>query len=144
VERPRTLTYCVLALLVAVLIGVLAATKPAHAKTFTVTNTADPGDGNCNASGCTLREAIDAADDTPGKDAIHFHIQGDVKTIKPKSDLPSIEDTVTIDGYTQPGASKNTLPQGTNAVLKIELNGEDIDPLASLGGAAHPGFEVRD
>jgi hypothetical protein len=31
---------------------------------------------------------------------------------------------VIIDGYSQPGASENTLAAGTNAVLKIELNGE--------------------
>ena len=30
---------------------------------------------------------------------------------------------MTIDGYTQPGATKNTLEQGTNAVLRIELDG---------------------
>jgi hypothetical protein len=28
-----------------------------------------------------------------------------------------------IDGYTQPGTSPNTLAQGDNAVLKIELTG---------------------
>ena len=90
----------VVALSLLILVG---ADRARASTTFTVTNTADPGNGICNASGCTLREAIDAADDTPGKDAIHFNIQGDVKTIKPKSVLPSIEDTVTIDGYSQPG-----------------------------------------
>jgi CSLREA domain-containing protein len=114
----------------------LITVRPAHAATtFTVTNTADPGNGICNASGCTLREAIDAANDTPGKDAIHFDIGGGgVQTIKPKSVLPAIEDTVTIDGYTQTGAKANTLTQGTNAVLKIELNGEDTEPEASAHG----------
>jgi CSLREA domain-containing protein len=103
---------------------------PAFADTITVTNTADPGNGICNASGCTLREAIDEANDTTSKDAIHFDIAGGtgVMTIKPKSQLPQITWPVTIDGYTQSGASKNTLNQGTNAVLKIELNGEDSGP----------------
>jgi len=36
---------------------------------------------------------------------------------------PIISDPVTIDGYTQPGASANTLAVGNNAVLLIEING---------------------
>ena len=104
--------------------------RPALADTITVTNTADPGDGTCNAGGCTLREAIKKANGTSSKDAIHFNIAGGdgVKTIKPKSQLPQITWPVTIDGYTQTGASKNTLDQGTNAELRIELNGEDSGP----------------
>lgn len=47
-----------------------------------------------------------------------------VFTITPTaSPLPDITETVTIDGYTQPGASPNSLPQGNNATLLIELNG---------------------
>src|SRR5207237_6118925 len=34
---------------------------------------------------------------------------------------PAITDPVLIDGYSQPGASPNTLTQGDNAVLLIEL-----------------------
>ena len=30
---------------------------------------------------------------------------------------------ITIDGYTQPGATENALAQGNNAVLRIELDG---------------------
>ena len=124
-----TVLVAALAVLLATL-GLLAVASPAHAETFTVTNTADPGNGICNASGCTLREAINEANGTGSKDAIHFDIAGDtgVKTIKPKSQLPQIIWPVTIDGYTQPEASKNTLATGTNAVLKIELNGEDSGP----------------
>ena len=120
----------------ALTLGLLLAARPAHAATtFIVTNTADPGNGICDASGCTLREAIDAANDTPGKDTINFNIGGGgVMTIKPKTELPEIEDAVTIDGYTQTGASKNALTQGTNAVLKVELNGEDTEPETSAHG----------
>ncbi len=95
----------------------------AAADTFTVTNTADPGDGICNVA-CTLREAITAANANPGADIIAFNIPGSVlHTISPTSNLPTISETLTIDGYTQPGASENTLPGGENAVLLIELNG---------------------
>jgi len=46
---------------------------------------------------------------------------------------------VTIDGYTQPGASPNTLAKGTNAVLKVELDGINAgfsDGLKISGGGA--------
>jgi len=37
--------------------------------------------------------------------------------------LPNITNPVTIDGYTQTGASVNTSPTAENAVLRLELNG---------------------
>jgi CSLREA domain-containing protein len=137
-SKKKSLAFGLLLMMVALSLLMLAGANPARASTtFTVTNTADPGNGICDASGCTLREAIDAANDTPGKDAIHFNIGGGgVQTIKPKSVLPTIEDAVTIDGYTQTGASKNALTQGTNAVLKIEISGEDTGPTTS-------GFLIR-
>lgn len=106
----------------------LLAAKPAHAATFTVNSTADPGNGTCNASECTLREAITASNSNnndPVVDTIDFDIGGGtgVKTIQLNSELPATAEAVIIDGYSQPGASENTLAQGTNAVLKIELDG---------------------
>jgi CSLREA domain-containing protein len=135
-NRARMSALWFLAVLAAASIVVLVAIPARASTTFTVTNTADPGDGTCNASGCTLREAIDAANGSPGKDSIHFNIQGDTQTIKPKSKLPDIEGAVTIDGYTQTGAKPNALTQGTNAVLKIEISGEDAGPTTS-------GFHIR-
>ena len=44
-------------------------------------------------------------------------------TITPASGLPSITVPVFIDGYSQPGASVNTLVNGDNAVLLIEIYG---------------------
>jgi hypothetical protein len=41
--------------------------------------------------------------------------------------LPAITDPVTIDGYTQPGSSPNTKAVGKDAVLKIELNGTNVN-----------------
>jgi hypothetical protein len=71
-----------------------------------------------------LREAINAANANPGADIIRFDIPFvGVQTITPTSNLPTITEAVTIDGYTQPGASENTLSIGNNAVLLIELNG---------------------
>lgn len=61
---------------------------------------------------------------TANRDEIRFSIPGTgVHTITPLVSLPAILDPVSIDGYTQPGASPNTLAVGDNAVLLIELNG---------------------
>jgi CSLREA domain-containing protein len=107
-------------------------TAGAVADTFTVDNTIDPGSGSCDFGGCTLREAIDTANANPGADIIAFNIPGaGVKTITPLTPLPDITDPVTIDGYTQPGASENTLAVGDNAVLLIELDG--ISAVSSRG-----------
>jgi hypothetical protein len=62
----------------------------------------------------------------PGLDEIRFNIPGaGVQTIAPTTTLPSIaaSNPITIDGYTQPGSSVNTLAAGDNAQLKIELAG---------------------
>jgi len=102
---------------VAALLGCGASS--ADAATFTVTNTNDSGPGS-------LRQAILDANATAGADTIAFNIPGTgVQTISPLSSLPALTDDagVTIDGYTQPGSSPNTLTLGDNAVLMIELTG---------------------
>jgi hypothetical protein len=65
----------------------------------------------------------DAAAGNAGLDTINFNIAGTgVKTITPGSTLPAITDPVIIDGYTQLGASANTLAVGSDAVLLIEID----------------------
>jgi hypothetical protein len=104
------------------------------ATTYTVTNTADSGTGS-------LRQAITDANGNPGADMIVFNIPGSdtgcdgagICTIAPLSDLPSISDAVTLDGYTQPGATPNTLARTTNAVLKIVLSGFQDGTFNSTG-----------
>ncbi len=89
------------------------------ANTYTVTSTADSGAG-------TLRQAILDANANPGTDSIAFAIVGSgVQTIVPVTLLPTVTETATIDGYTQPGSSPNTLGPGfgSDAVLKIEISG---------------------
>src|SRR5437868_1961325 len=100
------------------------AISPQASTTFIVNSTADPGTGICDDAECTLREAITAANAHAGPDTIVFNIPGaGPHTIRPNSNLPSITSPVTIDGYMQPGASANTLADGDNAVLMIELDG---------------------
>ena len=99
--------------------------------TTLVTNTNDSGDGS-------LRNAITLADAvTSGIDTIDFAIPGTgVHTIAPLSDLPAITAPFTIDGYSQPGASSNTLAVGDNAKIMIELSGN------GAGTTAHDAFSI--
>jgi hypothetical protein len=91
---------------------------PVAAATFTVVNTNNSGAGS-------LRQAILDANASAGFDTIAFNIPGaGVHTITPTSQVPTITDTATIDGYTQPGTSPNTQLTSDDAVLLIEINGE--------------------
>jgi len=104
--------------------------------TVTVTTAIDENNGNTTSianliatpggAGISLREAIIAANNTAGADRIEFNIPGaGPHTITlALGNLPNLSDPngVTIDGYTQPGASENTLATaGTNANLQIIL-----------------------
>jgi hypothetical protein len=103
------------ALLLAGLAVVAAAASPARAVTFTVTTAAASGAGS-------LAEAVGLANAASGPDEIHFAIPGTgVKTI-PLDSILFVSEAVVIDGYTQSGASPNTLAAGTNAALLIELD----------------------
>jgi len=98
---------------------------PASAATYMVTNTNDLGGGS-------LRQAILDANASGSADLIQFNIPGGgVQTIIPASPLPAITGSVTIDGYTQPGARKNALADGDNAVLLVELSGANAGAGAS-------------
>ena len=133
----------------AVVLAALTAAGPARAAaTFTVNGTADRGDANfadgrcdtdpaTSGNQCTLRAAIEEANETAGADEIRFDISGiGVKTIATGSRPPTITEAVTIDGYTQPGAKKNTLAKGTNAVLLIQLRGIAAGDVLELDIAA--------
>jgi CSLREA domain-containing protein len=55
----------------AFLVGALALPSAAAADTFAVTTTADPAGGSCAPGGCSLRQAVQAANDNgPGDDVI--------------------------------------------------------------------------
>jgi hypothetical protein len=58
-----------------------------------------------------------------------------VATISPASQLPTITEAVTIDGYSQPGAKSNTLAVGNDAVLKVELSGPGSGSGLRIGAA---------
>jgi CSLREA domain-containing protein len=80
----------------------------ATATTFVVNSADDNDDTVCDASHCSLREAINAANANAGTDTITFNIPpGGPVTITPNASglgfLPTISEPVTIDGTTQPG-----------------------------------------
>ena len=99
-----------------------------NATTFVVTST----DDTCELSQQCLRRAIALANANPDADAIVFDIPGD--PAQPKRILLGsplvVTQPVVIDGYTQPGASPNTLEEGTNAQVRIVLDA------SGAGGAA--------
>ncbi|MBI3418499.1 MAG: hypothetical protein HY043_24675 [Verrucomicrobia bacterium] len=124
------------------LVLLAATTTLSSGTTFTVTTTNDAGAGS-------LRQAIGDANASPGLDSIIFNIPGaGPHSIQPLSPLPTITDPVVIDGYTQPGASPNTLSQGDNAVLVIELDGTSAGAGASgltitSGGSTVSGLAIN-
>jgi len=108
-----------------------------------VTSTADTDGGTCGAT-CTLRQAINVANQQPGADTIRFALQGTGPfTIAPLTSLPTITDAVTIDGYRQLGSSANTDPIQSNAVLLVQLNGTTTSGPAAGFSICAPDVTVR-
>lgn len=93
---------------------------PSGLAAIVVTHTGDSGPGS-------LRQAILDANTTVVVHSIHFAIPGiGPHAIVPTTPLPEIQRALTIDGYTQPGASENTRTPdegGLDSVLMIELIG---------------------
>ena len=97
---------------------------------FTVNSADDFGDADLSddacadlSQACTLRAAIEQSNHKPDRDTIVF--TAGLPTIFPLKALPSIDESVTIDGYTG-GGSPNTnssIKQGTNAQLTVEIDG---------------------
>jgi hypothetical protein len=153
--RERTTAVVVgLAVIWALLmVGLLAPEAQAAPSTFTVNSTGDENDldfpdpdgifdgssdGVCDVDAatpedqCTLRAAIQETNvngNPTELDRIEFEIGGPsatgVKSIIPDSVLPRTVEPVIIDGYSQPRSSANTLARGTNAKLRIALNGKN-------------------
>ena len=109
--------------------------------TYVVDTTSDANLTACTgaANDCSLRGAINNANANPGLDTIQFTIPAaGVQTILTLSALPDVTGPTIIDGYTQPNSSCNTLATGDNAVLLIELNGNNtiLNGLRITGGGS--------
>lgn len=105
------------------LVAGLAWPGQAPANTFTVTNTSDAGGTTC-ATNCSLRQAINAANQAIGTDTVAFAIPGPgPHRISPTQPLPTLRTTLVIDGYSQPGSLANTQVQGSDAVIGVQIDG---------------------
>ena len=110
---------------------------------FPVINTNDSGAGS-------LRQAITDADAAGDGSVITFQIPGSgVHTIAPLTALPPVTAAITIDGTTQTGAqaNTNTMDQGDNSVMLIELSGandsaSDMGLMISGAGATVRGLAI--
>jgi CSLREA domain-containing protein len=120
---------------------------------FTVTTVSDapdavPGDRVCaTADGsCSLRAAIAEANAHQGADAIHFDLPGEgVRTIHLARPLPTLSDLTggtTLDGYTQVGATLNSDPSFSNAILLVQLRGSEPPSFDALD-ITSPGNIIR-
>lgn len=96
---------------------------------FTVTNVSD------NLDPGSLRWAINSSNnDSDPSSTIGFDLPTNAPTvIALSSALPTITHRVSIDGYSQAGASQNTRVTGNNAVLKVEVEGIGISGIAFDG-----------
>lgn len=86
--------------------------------TFVVTNSNDSGVGS-------FRQAILDSNGTAGPNNIVFAVTptGEPIDIAPLTALPTITDSVIIDGYTQSSAGPNTLSFGNDASIQIVVDG---------------------
>ena len=83
--------------------------------TFTVNSINDVDDGTCDATHCSLREAINAANLAAGADTILFSVSGTITLTGP---LPTITGSLTITG---PGTA-NLIIDGVNAYRPFLVN----------------------
>jgi hypothetical protein len=129
------------------LIGVLALTPIARAATITVNTANATGPGSLTAAILALHDG----------DTIAFHIPpetGEVHYIQtPPDGYPLItKNNITIDGYSQGGATPNTasLHESNNAVLKIALTSTNGNALSmysactNFAGIDYPNFGFGD
>jgi CSLREA domain-containing protein len=111
----RTSIRFVVVTLIALSIATLMCRHP-HAQaatTFTVNSVADTDDGACTVTKCTLRDAINAANATPGADTINFAVNGTINLTGPLAD---ISDNVSIHG---PGTSLLTVRRDAGGGYRI-------------------------
>src|SRR5689334_14761365 len=101
--------------------------------TFLVTNTNDLGPGS-------LRQAILDANANPGLDTVAFNVgSGGVQTINAASSLPTIKDSVMIDGATQPQFAGKPLIVLNGTQAGLHANGLVI----SAGGSIVEGLVIN-
>jgi CSLREA domain-containing protein len=97
------------------LVGIATLAGDVRAATFTVTTTADTPGGVCDGASCTLREAIFAANITPGADDVSVPAGNYMLTLGQLD----ISDDLTVTG----AGSGNTVIDGNASSRVIEISG---------------------
>jgi CSLREA domain-containing protein len=100
-------------------------TTPTGPPSLVVNTTDDTDDGTCNATHCSLREALAAAGSHPGPDTIAFNIPTTDPGYNPATGVWTIQPTT---GY--------SVPSGTT------VDGTIATALAGEGNAPRPGIEI--
>ncbi len=143
-SRRSYIPYLLALLVVALCMFAVFPTKAFAATTYTVNSIGDdpdatPGDSVCETATpdeCTLRAAIQEVNAGSGGDTINFNISGTgVHTLTPASAYDTITQSVTINGYSQPGSAVNTAvaPAPLNGTLTIEIDGTNAGGVDGLG-----------
>jgi hypothetical protein len=99
--------------------------------TLSLRQAIEVSDGTLSVSSLSTQEQAQVSGAVGATNTINFNIpttdpgyKAGVWTIAVNSALPSITtNAAIINGYSQPGASKNTLAQGDNAKLTVALSG---------------------
>jgi hypothetical protein len=128
--------------LLAVITVDTAADETAMDSTLSLREAIEVSDGTLAISLLSAQERAQVSGAVGNSNTIDFNIpksdQGydsasGVWTITLHSELPAITtNAAVIDGYTQPGASPNTLAQGDNAKLAIAINGASAGAISGL------------
>ena len=118
-RRRAVWLHLISAVVVGAATSVLTAVPSIANPVLVVTSTADSGSH-------TLRNLISKANATPGPDQIEFNLPGAAPhVIKPTSALPAINETLTIDGTTQPGIT--SIVDGAHAFAHVPFQFSDLD-----------------
>ncbi len=129
--------------------GTLGLAAPAVAATFVVGVTtslpdASPGDGICAAANgdCSLRAAIEESNALPGADTITFAIPGPGVPSIAVGSLPTVTDTVTIDGTTQAAGRVAVTGTSNGFLLTIAANDCVVRGMV-FNGTANVGLRLQ-
>ncbi len=111
---------------------------PTSPPTLVVNTAADSDDGACGLAPdpCSLRDAIEAADASPGLDTIDFDITSGPLTISLTAALPAVTDPVAIDGTSEPGVRLDGAAISTSGV-------DGLHVLESGSGSTITGLEIE-
>jgi CSLREA domain-containing protein len=123
---------------------IIGFSQAAQNSVFTVNSTNDTDDGSCDGTHCSLREAIQAANAGGGADTIVFSLAPESTITLAGSQLPAIDDTLTIDGST----TLSLTISGANITRTFQVGESTAVTITSLtiadGNAVYGGGIVND